>query len=205
MGKIPPRKNPNPKLSQAARDRRRQIDNARQRYRRQEQRYRREAANLSGKDAEIMQSAADLLAQRQQDLKGIDVRKRLDKNTNELIKDSYNFLSKNNRNDWQRGENIGKLRLSGTVEGHTFYALTEQLWAGAPYEQRLEWVRKAVIDTVRQDPELVAKYGTYPNANQLIEIVSDLVGFELDNDALIESSNDLVMMGAVEKVMAAYG
>ena len=195
------RKNPNPKLSKAAQQRRRDIDNARRRYQRQAERYRKEARTLSGRDAEILEAAANALDQRREDLKGINVRKRLDSETQTLVNESKNFLVSQNRTDWQRGENIGRLRLSGTNEGHRFFALTEQLWAGAPYEDRLDWVRDALV----KNPEVLSKYGDNPNANQMIEIVAEVSGIDLDTDTVLSKEYSPAFMRGIQNVVAAYG
>ena len=195
------RKNPNPKLSKAAQQRRRDIDNARRRYQRQAERYRKEARTLSGRDAEILEAAANALDQRREDLKGINVRKRLDSETQTLVNESKNFLVSQNRTDWQRGENIGRLRLSGTNEGHRFFALTEQLWAGAPYEDRLDWVR----DALAKNPEVLSKYGDNPNANQMIEIVAEVSGIDLDTDTVLSKEYSPAFMRGIQNVVAAYG
>lgn len=195
------RKNPNPKLSKAAQQRRRDIDNARRRYQRQAERYRKEARTLSGRDAELLEAAANALDQRREDLKGVNVRKRLDNETRQLVDESKNYLASQNRDEWQRGENIGRLRLSGTTEGHRFFALTEQLWEGAPYEDRLDWVRQALS----KNPEVVAKYGDNPNANQMIEIIGDVSGVDLGWETMLVDSKNTDMMRGIDNVVAAYG
>lgn len=200
-------KNPNPKLSKAAQDRRREIDNARRRYQRAAERYQKEAKNLGGRDAEILEAAAQQLYQRRDDLKGINVRKRMDAETRELVRDSKNYLASNNRTDWMRGETLGKLRLSGSNLGHRFFALTSTIWAGIPYkgigdDRRLNAVRKALAETVKQNPDMLEKYGARPNANQMIEIVEELTDVDLDTPYTLGDSESEIMMQATSRVLS---
>lgn len=201
-------RNPNPKLSKAAQERRRDIDNAKRRYRRQAERYERDAQGLAGRDAEILANAAQQLRDRANELNGINVRKRLDNETKQLISDSQNYLVSNNRSEWMRGETLGKLRLSGTNLGHRFFALTESLWAGTPYkgagdDRRLNKVRRALA----QNPDVIEKYGSNPNANQMIEIIGNMSGVDLDTDSPFQlgDSMKLIMMRGARTVMLNYG
>lgn len=201
-------KNPNPKLSKAAQERRRDIDNAKRRYRRQADRYEKDAQGLAGRDAEILSNAAQQLRARAEELNGVNVRKRLDNDTKALINDSKNYLVSNNRSEWMRGETLGKLRLSGTNLGHRFYALTESLWAGTPYtgpgdDRRLNKIRRALA----QNPNVVEKYGSNPNANQMIEIISSISGVDMDSDSPYQlgDSQGRIMMRGVRSVLVNYG
>ena len=197
-------KNPNPKLSKAAQNRRKEIDNARRRYKRAAERYEKEAKNLGGRDAEILQQAAEQLRSRSDELKGIDVRSTLTKDVKELVNDSKNYLVSNNRTEWQRGETLGKLRLSGTNTGHRFFALTEPLWSGisstgAGDDRRLNAIRNALA----QNPDVVEKYGARPNANQMIEIVESVTNVDLDTEAPI--SYDQTFMRGTMSIIRNYG
>ena len=198
-------RNPNPKLSKAAQERRREVDNARRRYQRQADRYRKEAKNLGGRDAEILEAAAAQLEQRKADLKGVNVRKRLSGEIKDLVTDSKNYLVSNNRSDWERGESLGKLRLSGTNLGHRFFALTSSIWAGVPYtglgdDRRLNAVRDALAETIAQNPDMLAKYGARPNANQMIEIVEALSDIDLDSPYKLGDSEDEAFIEAADRV-----
>ena len=206
MAKKP--KNPNPKLSKAAQDRRRDIDNARRRYKRQADRYEQEAASLTGRDAEILQTAAQSLRARSDDLKGINVRKKLDNETKVLIKDSTNYLASNNRTAFERGETLGKLRLSGSNLGHRFFALTEQFWEGIPStglgdDRRLNAIRRELMSR----PDMVEKYGARPDANTMIEIVESISGVNLDTDEpfVLGDSSNVEMMRGLDNITAYYG
>lgn len=197
-----------PKLSQAAQQRRRDINNAKQRYRRQAARYRADAEKLStdSREREILQRAATQLEDRASELNGINVRKRLTKEQSELVKDSTNYLAGNNRSEWQRGETLGKLRLSGTNIGHRFYALTESLWAGTPYtgpgdDRRLNAVR----DALANNPDIVSKYGDYPNANELIEIIEELYSGDLEEPYVIGDSKNKSMIRGTRDIVKRYG
>ena len=202
-------KNPNPPLSNAAKDRRKDIDNARRRYKRQGDRYADLAAKSRGKDKEIYLQAANEMFSRSDQLKGVNVRKRFDSRVNDLVKDSVNYLVSNNQSEWQRGETLGKLRLSGTNLGHRFYALTESLWEGVGYsgkvgdDRRLNAIRRAL----GKNPEVRKKYGKRPNASQMIEIIENLTGVDMDSDTpynVGDSKEENVMRG-IELVLRNYG
>lgn len=203
------RKNPNPPLSKAAQDRRKKIDNARRRYQRQKDRYADLAAKSRGKEKKIYEQAANEMQSRADQLKGVNVRKKLDSNVNELIKDSKNYLASNNKTEWQRGETMGKLRLSGTNLGHRFYALTESLWEGIGYsgkigdDRRLNAIRRAL----GKNPEVRKKYGRRPNASQMIEIIEDLTGVDMDTDSSynVGDSKEVNMMRGADLVLQNYG
>ena len=201
-------KNPNPKLSKAAQERRRDIDNARRRYKRQADRYEKEAASLTGRDAEILQNAAQSLRARSDDLKGINVRKKLDNETKALIKDSTNYLASNNRTAFERGETLGKLRLSGSNLGHRFFALTEQFWEGIPStglgdDRRLNAIRRELMSR----PDLVEKYGARPDANTMIEIVESISGLNLEDlpDWNLIGTDDEQFMVGLDRFTNYYG
>ena len=198
----------NPRLSQAAQNRRREINNAKQRYRRQAKRYEADAKKLpeNSREREILQRAANQLEERAGELNGINIRKRFTKEQKELISDSTNYLVSNNRTEWQRGETLGKLRLSGTNLGHRFYALTESLWTGVPYtgpgdDRRLNAIRRAVAN----NPEVVEKYGTKPNANELIEIVEELYAGDLEEPYALGDSKNKSMIRGTRDVIKRYG
>lgn len=203
------RKNPNPPLSKAAQDRRRNVDNARRRYQRQKDRYADLATKSRGKEKEIYTQAANEMQSRADQLKGVNVRKRLDSRVNELVKDSKNYLVSNNQSEWQRGETLGKLRLSGTNLGHRFYALTESLWEGIGYsgkvgdDRRLNAIRRALGKNV----EVKKKYGRRPNASQMIEIIENLTGIDMDVDSSynVGDSKEENMMRGIETVLRNYG
>ena len=177
------RKNPNPKLTPTAQKRRQSIDNARQRYERQAQRYERMSETLEGKDRDAYRHAAMELRQRSSDLKGINARKRLAPEKKALIDDSKNFLQSSNTTEWQRGETLGKLRLSGTNLGHRFYALTSTLWEGVGYsgkvgdDRRINAIRRALV----KDANIRKKYGSRPNVNEMIEIIEEMTGVNLES------------------------
>lgn len=167
-------KNPNPKLSKAAQQRRKDIDNAKRRYKRQAERYRKEASNLEGRDGDLLRIAADQLDARRESLNGINVRKTLDSDTKALINDSKNYLVSNNRREWQRGETLGKSLLSGSTLGHRFFAITEKIWQGIPStglgdDRRLNAIRRAL--STPDNPN--------PNALEMIRIVEDLASMDL--------------------------
>ena len=197
-----------PKLSMAAQQRRRDINNAKQRYRRQARRYEADAQKLpeNSREREILQRAATQLDERASELNGINIRKRFTKEQAELINDSTNYLVSNNRTEWARGETLGKLRLSGTNLGHRFYALTESLWAGTPYtgpgdDRRLKAVRRAIAN----NPEVVEKYGPNPNANELINIIEELYAGDLEEPYVIGDSKNKSMIRGVKDVVKRYG
>lgn len=197
-----------PKLSQAAQQRRRDINTAKMRYKRQADRYRADAEKLpeDSRERKIFERAATALDERRSDLNGINIRKRFTKEQRELIRDSADYLVKNQNTDWKRGEVLGKLRLSGTNLGHRFYALTESLWAGVPYtgpgdDRRLNAVRKAVAN----NPEVVEKYGPKPNANELIEVVETLYAGDLEEEYTLGDSKQKTMMRGVRDVVKRYG
>lgn len=198
----PSGRQPRKPLSKAAQQRRKDIDKARKHYNRAAERYRKEARNLGGRDAEILEQAAQELEKRSEALKGMNVRKpsTFTQEQKELIKNSAEFLASNNKTDWQRGETLGKLRLSDTVDGHQFYALTEPLWTGAPYEDRLDWIREAL----GSNPDVIAKYGAAPNANQMIEIIENVTDISI-GDETVETSDDVAIMRGINTVVANYG
>lgn len=219
------------KISKAAQQRRRDIDNAKRRYRRQADRYEADAAKISSElnnagigafTSEVAEAsaksraafleAAQALRERANSLNGIDIRKRFSKDTLELIKDSKNYLVSRNRTDFQRGETLGKLRLSGSTLGHRFFALTESLWAGVPYtgagdDRRLNAVRRAMESYVAKDPKLVEKYGTKLNANQMIELLGETVGMDIDTSDpyTVGDSKDVEYMRGIRDVVTNYG
>lgn len=181
-----PRKNPNPKLSKAAQERRRNINNARRRYDRQAARYDKLAQSLpEGADRDIYAQAAAEMRNRSNELKGIDARKRFTPEQNALVKDSKNYLQSSNSTEYQRGETLGKLRLSGTNLGHRFYALTADLWEGVGYsgkvgdDRRLNAIRRAVKKQMTR--EQIRKYGKNPNANDLIALIEEIAGVRLES------------------------
>lgn len=201
------------KISKAAQQRRRDIDNAKRRYRRQADRYEADAAKVGGGDAgAAFLEAAQALRERASSLNGIDIKKRFSKDTLELIKDSKNYLVSRNRTDFQRGETLGMLRLSGSNLGHRFFALTESLWAGVPYtgagdDRRLNAVRRAMEAYVAKDPELVKKYGTRLNANQMIELLGETVGIDIDTSDpyMVGDSKEVEYMRGIRDVVTSYG
>lgn len=189
-------------LSKAAQKRRRDIDNAKRRFRRQADRYRAEAAKLGGRDAEVLNAAADRLLEFNAELNGIDVRKpsTITDRQKQLIRESKDYLVSNMKDDWQRGEVLGRLRLNGTVEGHKFFALTESLWAGAPYEDRFDEIRKQLA----KNPDIVAKYGKNPNVNQMIEAVSETANIAIDDEPLPVGYQADFMAG-IREIIINYG
>lgn len=193
----------NKPLSKAAQKRRKDIDNAKRRYRRQADRYRSEASKLGGRDAEILNSAANRLEEFASALNGINVRKpsNITDEQKKLIKESKDYLVTNMRDDWQRGETLGKLRLSGTVEGHKFFALTESLWEGVDYEDRFDAIRKQIS----KNPDIVARYGKHPNVNEMIEIIADATGIAIDEESLQMGSDSVEMMSGIRSVIVNYG
>lgn len=201
------RKNPNPPLSKAAQDRRKKVDNARRRYQRQADRYADLANKSRGKDKEIYAQAANEMTSRADQLKGVNVRKRLDSRVNDLVKDSKNYLVSNNQSEWQRGETLGKLRLSGTNLGHKFYALTSSLWEGVGYsgkvgdDRRLNAIRRAL----GKNPEVRKKYGKRLNTSQMIEIIENLTGLDMDSDTTLANSYSPDFMRGIEIVLRNYG
>ena len=203
-------KNPNPKLSVAARVRRQRVDVARKRYTRQEQRYRDLAGKSKGKDKGIYEQAANEMASRADSLRGVNVRKKLDASINDLVKDSKNYLVSANQSEWQRGETLGKLRLSGTNLGHRFYALTSSLWEGVGYSGRLGDDRRlnAIRKALGKDPEVRKKYGRRPNASQMIEIVEGMLNENIDEDKPYQpgtSPDDIQLMRGMSKILQQYG
>ena len=100
-----------------------------------------------------------------------------------------------------RGENIGRLRLSGTNDGNTFFALTESLWAGAPYEQRYDYIRRAL----NRNKEIVKKYGRNVNVNEMIEIVSQATGIDIDSDYELGDSSEIEVMRGIQAIVTNYG
>ena len=209
MAKPAKPKNPNPRLSVAARLRRVKVDVARKRYIRQEERYRDLANRSRGKDKEIFAQAANEMASRADSLRGVNVRKKLSTDVNDLVKDSKNYLVSNNKSEWQRGETLGKLRLSGTNLGHQFYALTSSLWEGVGYSGRLGDDRRlnAIRRELGKNPEVRKKYGKRPNASQMIEIIEDITGIDIDTDSAYEvgDSKDVAMMRGSQTVLRTYG
>lgn len=189
-------------LSKAAQKRRRDIDNAKRRFRRQADRYRAEAAKLGGRDAEILNVAADRLIEFNAELNGIDVRKpsTITDRQKQLIRESKDYLVSNMRDDWQRGEVLGRLRLNGTVEGHKFFALTEPLWEGASYDDRYESIR----EQLGKNPDVIARYGENPNVNQMIEIVIETTGIAVDDETL-EDTRDVFIMAGIRDMLVNYG
>lgn len=189
-------------LSKAAQERRKNIDNAKRRFRRQADRYRAEAAKLGGRDAEVLNAAADRLMEFNAELNGINVRKpsTITDRQKQLIRESKDYLVSNMKDDWQRGEVLGRLRLNGTVEGHKFFALTEPLWEGASYDDRYEAIRKQL----GKNPDVIARYGKNPNVNQMIEIVTDTTGTAIDEETFEDTQNVFIMAG-MRDILVNYG
>lgn len=197
---------PRKPLSKAARERRRKIQSAQTIYQRQEERYRKLSQSLDGRDAEIYAKAAEQIHERREKLKGIDVRKpsTITDDQKFIIKDAQNFKAGANTDDWQRGETLGRLRLSGTVLGHNFFAATKNMWEGVSYEKRLD----AIAKELAKDPEVKRRYGKRPNASQMIDIVSDF--FEasyFDDSGMISTGSppDAAFMRGIGSMMQSYG
>lgn len=197
---------PRKPLSKAAKERRRKIQSAQAIYQRQEERYRKLSKSLDGRDAEIYAKAADQIHERREKLKGIDVRKpsTITEDQRFFIKDAKNFKAGANSDDWHRGETLGRLRLSGTVLGHNFFAATKNMWEGVAYERRLD----AISKELSKDPEVKRRYGKRPNASQMIDIVSDF--FEasyFDESEIITSGSppDAAFMRGIGSMMQSYG
>ena len=195
--------NPNPKLTEKQQALRRDINNAKRRYRRQAERYQKEARELGGRAAELREQAAQNLLEKAESLNGVNVRaKELPSEVQDAINSSYEQLAKNNRTDFERGENLGKTLLSGTTMGQRFFALTESLWSGVPYDMRYDAIREAMS----ANPDIMEKYGAELNVKDMIEIVEDTTGVSLDTaDDAIGGSDDVVMMRGVQKIVESYG
>lgn len=197
------RKNPNPKLTEKEAALRRDIDNAKRRYRRQAARYEKEANALGGRAAELREQAAQRLRERAESLNGVNVRsKAVPSEVTEAINASYDQLVKNNRSDFERGENLGKTLLSGSNMGHRFFSLTESLWTGVPYDMRFDAIREAML----ANPDISEKYGGQLNVKDMIDIVEETTGITLDTaEDSIGGSDDVVMMRGVQRIIQAYG
>lgn len=195
-------------MSKAARERRRSIQSAQATYQAQEKRYRDLAAKSpeNSQGAAIYQKAAEQIAQRREALRGIDVRKPSTMTADQkfFISDAKNFRVSTNSDEWQRGETLGRLRLSGTTLGHNFFAATQTLWEGVPYNRRLDAIRKAF----GKNPEIRKKYGARPNADQLIDIVSEFFSdrFFDESETLAQGSPpDRSFMRGVRQIIKNYG
>lgn len=193
-------------LSKAAQQRRRKIQSAQTTYQRQEQRYRQIAANLPMPEAEMYLNAAEMIANRREALRGIDVRRpsTITQDQKFYIKDAVNFSVGANSTDWARGESLGRLRLSGTTLGHNFFAATKTLWEGVSYNMRLDAIRRAI----GKIPSIISEFGKRPNANQLIEIVSRFFenSFFDDSESLqLGSPPDAAFVRGQRQLIANYG
>lgn len=153
-------------------------------------------------EREALERVVGQLRDRAAALRGINANSTLESSLKTLIKDSDSFLRRALNNDWMRGEALGNLRLSGTTAGHRFYALTESMWSGAAPGKRLDAIRKAVA----KNPEVVAKFGKRPNTSQLIQIIQEATGVELDvDDQFIDQTDKELFLKLKAILMRNYG